>query len=269
MDSSTRWTLSSSSGSITGLQWNEGASSRFLIESSGLWKQDLWQWGYRQKKKNSGRPFRAVWSVPRYQMPPFMHSPAPTHPPVLSSLVVFLSLPCRRAGRRGQIQSDLAMVCLRGSTLVPAMAPFSSWPRGSVREWDPASRPWISFLSIKIPVVDRQCLVLDRQCRQKKKCWSTLDFYNNAEHIQLASFSSTLLRLTYENKAYVGQSTALHWPFPSNSIRSGTMASYIPHLWPFICPVFADGNRSLVSVLASHRSLLLSFLKHFGAWRTA
>ena len=27
----------------------------------------------------------------------------------------------------------------------------------------------ISFLSIKIQVVDRQCLVLDRQCREKKK----------------------------------------------------------------------------------------------------
>ena len=74
-------------------------------------------------------------------------------------------------------------------------------------------------------------------------CWSTLDSYNNAEHIQLASFSSTLLRLTCENKTYVGSSTILHWPFPSHSIRSGTMASYIPHLWPFICPVFADGGR--------------------------
>ena len=32
----------------------------------------------------------------------------------------------------------------------------------------------------------------------------------------------------------------LHWPFPSNS---GTMAFYITHLWPFICPVLADGGR--------------------------
>ena len=32
------------------------------------------------------------------------------------------------------------------------------------------------------------------------------------------------------------------------------MASYIPHLWPFICPVFADGGR-----ITGHCSSLLSF----------
>ena len=40
LDSSTRWTLSSLLGSITGLQWNGRSSSRSIIESSGLRKQD-------------------------------------------------------------------------------------------------------------------------------------------------------------------------------------------------------------------------------------
>ena len=54
------------------------------------------------------------------------------------------------------------------------------------------------------------------------------------------------------------KTTALHWPFPSNPINSGTMASYIPHLWPFICPVFADGGRINGHCSRFSRSLLLS-----------
>ena len=87
-------------------------------------------------------------------------SPAPSsrflHLPLFHSfsLSVVLSacLPCSflclssAAGpaRCGQIQSDLAMVCLGWSTMVPALAPFSSWPRGLVRECCPAGRSWTS-----------------------------------------------------------------------------------------------------------------------------
>ena len=41
----------------------------------------------------------------------------------------------------------------------------------------------ISFLSIKIPVVDRQCLVLDRQCRKKKSKKPLLRTYSWADSL--------------------------------------------------------------------------------------
>ena len=65
------------------------------------------------------------------------------------------------------------MVCPRGSTLAPAWLP---------------SRPGLAAQCENV------ALLVDLGSLQ----------YNNAEHIQLASFSSTLLRLTYENKAYIG-----------------------------------------------------------------
>ena len=42
--SSTRWTLSSLTGSFAGLQWCGRSSSSFIIKSSGLWKHELWPW---------------------------------------------------------------------------------------------------------------------------------------------------------------------------------------------------------------------------------
>ena len=41
-----------------------------------------------------------------------------------------------------------------------------------------------SFFHIKIPVVDRQCLVLARQCR-KKKCIGLFDFIHTPDHMSL------------------------------------------------------------------------------------
>ena len=46
--------------------------------------------------------------------------------------------------RRGQIQSDLAMVCLGWLNNGPSSGSLSSWPRGLVRECCPAGRPWTS-----------------------------------------------------------------------------------------------------------------------------
>ena len=64
-------------------------------------------------------------------------------PPVfLGHFFVFPLPPDRPAADRSKVISPWYV--LDGSTMVPALAPFSSWPRGLVRECCPAGRPWTS-----------------------------------------------------------------------------------------------------------------------------
>ena len=64
-------------------------------------------------------------------------------PPVfLGHFFVFPLPPDRPAADRSKVISPWFV--LDGSTVVPALAPFSSWPRGLVRECCPAGRPWTS-----------------------------------------------------------------------------------------------------------------------------
>ena len=164
--------------------------------------------------------------------PPFRPSFCPT---VLS--VVFLSLLYRRTCRRGQIQSDLAMVCLGWLKTGPS--------HGSL-------------------------LVLASQLGTRMQpYWSTLDFYNIAEYIQLAFFSSspcgwcTRIRPTLVDQlSYLGL-------FPSNSFNSRKMSFYIPHICDPLSVFLADGRRINGHCSRFPRCLFLSLLENFGGWRTA
>ena len=187
------------------------------------------RWG--EKKKTSVLEANADGIPLRMTASPTRLSPLPTFPPFRPSScptvlpVVFLSLLYRRTGRRGQIQSDLAMVCLGW---------LNTGPRpGSL------------------------LVLASRLSTRMQPCWSTLDFYNIAEYIQLAFFSSspcgwcTRIRPTLVDQLpYIGLSPA------TPSIREQCLFIFHTHLWPFICAVWQMVDGSMVTVLDS---LVLSF----------
>ena len=177
--------------------------------------------------------------IPTLPLPPFPLFRPSSCPTVL--LVVSLSLLCRRTGRRGQIQSDLAMICLgwlihgpsHGSLLVLASR-LSTRMQPCCRPRTSTSMPNTSF-----------------------NWWSS----------HMASFSSspcgwrTRTRPTLvDHLHYIGLSPATpsireQWPLVFHTCD------------PLSVPSWQMTDGSMVTVLAS---LMLSFflLEHFGGWRT-
>ena len=74
--------------------------------------------------------------------PPFSPYLSSCPPVFLGHFLGFPLPPDRPAADRSKVISPWFV--LDGSTMVPALAPFSSWPRGLVRECCPAGRPWTS-----------------------------------------------------------------------------------------------------------------------------